>query len=215
MKSSKFRWIYAAGAAVACAGVLVTTSLVANAGDRPLAQPGAQPAAQPGVPAAGQPAELPVQKSAAPEDQQTVGDIVKTGSGDWVLYAQTIKEKRLPKIHFGVMLGRRSADGALEDAVMANEVEGSDRAPGFHAVQGSMNVNGRQTLTFGYYVGPAEKITGKAHGKQVTAGLATWSEDSSVHFFWFAPSVQEVGHLVAFDKSGEKLPTGDATIGVG
>jgi len=207
--------MYAAGAAVACAAVIVTTSLVANAGDRPLAQPAAEPTAQPGLQAAGQPAELPAQKSSAPQDQQTFGDIVKTGSGDWVLYAQTIKEKRLPKIHFGVMLGRRSADGSLEDAVMANEVDGSDRAPGFHAVQGSMNVNGRQTLTFGYYVGPAKKITGKAHGKKFTAGLATWSEDSSVHFFWFAPAASQIASLTALGKDGKRLPAGDNKIGVG
>jgi len=211
MKSTKMRWAYAAGAAVACAGILVTSSLVANAGARPTAQPAGQADAQAGA----QPAALPAASSAPPTTPQVLGDVIKIGSGDWVLYGKEVDEKVLPKTHFGIMAGRRTSGGALTEDVMTNETSGSDRAPGFHAVQGSMHVNGRQTPTFGYYVGPAKKITGKAHGKKVTAGLATWSEDPSVHIFWFAPSVQGIGNLAAFDKAGRKLITGHSGIGVG
>jgi hypothetical protein len=214
MKSTKIRWVYAAGAAVACAGILVASSLVANAGTHPSAQSGLQAGAQPGAQQSAEPSARPATTPAEPTPK-TLGDVIKTGSGNWVLYAQAIKDKAIPKTHFGIMLGRQSADGKLTGDVMANEAGGSDRSAGFHAVEGSMNVNGHQTLTFGYYVGAAKKITGQAHGKTVTAGLATWSEDSSVHVFWFGPSVQGVGHLAAFDKSGHKLAAGHSEIGVG
>ena len=213
MTNTKIRWVYAAGAAVACAGILVASSLVASAGTRPAAQPGFQAGDQPSTPASAEPSEPgPAASEPAPK---ILGDVIRTGSGDWVLYAQEIKEKAIPKTHFGIMLGRQKAGGEPTADVMANEAEGSDRSPGFHAVEGSMEVNGHQTLTFGYYVGAAKKITGKAHGKTVTAGLATWSEDSSVHVFWFAPSIQGIGSLAAFDKDGHKLPSGHSSVGVG
>ena len=113
------------------------------------------------------------------------------------------------------MAGRRTADGALTEDVITNETSGSDRAPGFHAVQGSMNVNGRQTPTFGYYVGAAKKITAKAHGKTLTAGQSTWSEDPSVRIFWFAPMVSGIEKLTSLDKNGKRLPAGNAGVGVG
>jgi hypothetical protein len=200
MKSTKIRWVYAAGAAVAVAGVIVASSLAANAGTRPAAQPDALLAAA--APAPSQP-------------EGTLGDVIDTGSGDWVLYAKPVDISELPDIHFRIMEGHRKADGTLTDAVMANETEGSDRAPGFHAVQGSMEVEGTKTLTFGYYVGSATKITGTAHGKTVTAGQATWSEDPSVKVFWFDPAVSGVGHLAAYGADGKKLTTGNSGIGVG
>lgn len=195
MKNTKIRWVYAAGAAVACAGVIVTSALAANAGTRPAAQPAgltaAAPAAQPDV----------------------LGDVIDTG--DWLLYAKSVDIAALPDTHFGIMAGHKKADGTLDDSVMTNETEGSDRAPGFHAVQGSMNVGGKQAPTFGYYVGSATKITGTAHGKTVTAGQATWSEDPSVKVFWFDPAVSGVGQLAAYGADGKKLPTGHSGITFG
>ena len=218
MTNTKIRWVYAAGAAVACAGILVASSLVANAGTHPAAQGGAQVGAQPGAQPSDQPSAEPSGRpdpAGSEPPAVALGDVIRTGSGDWVLYAQEIDDKAIPKTHFGIMLGRQKAGGKPTADVMANEAGGSDRSPGFHAVEGSMNVNGRQTPTFGYYAGPARKITGQAHGKTVTAGLATWSEDPSIQVFWFAPSVQDVGHLAALDKDGHKLPAGHSTIGVG
>ena len=198
MKNTKIRWVYAAGAAVACAGVIVTSALAANAGTRPAAQP---------------PASLSA--AAAPTQPDVLGDVIDTGSGGWVLYAKAVDIAALPDTHFGIMAGHKNADGTLTDSVMANEAEGSDRAPGFHAVQGSMNVDGKQTPTFGYYAGSAAKITGTAKGKTVTAGQATWSEDPSVKVFWFDPAVSGVGHLAAYGADGKKLTTGNSGIGVG
>ena len=59
------------------------------------------------------------------------------------------------------MLGHAVDGKEPVDAVMANETEGSDKAPGFHAVQGSMEIDQGVTPTFGYYAGPAAKITGE------------------------------------------------------
>ena len=128
---------------------------------------------------------------------------------------QAINEKAIPKTHFGIMAGRQLPSGELVDEVMANETTGSDNAPGFHAVQGSMGLDAGKSPTFGYYVGPAAKITAKAGGKTVTAKHATWSEDPSVVVFWFSPSVSGVGKLAAFNSAGKQLPTGNSGVGVG
>jgi hypothetical protein len=150
---------------------------------------------------------------AKPTKAAVLGDIVKTGFGGWVLFATPVKSPVLPKTHFGVMAGRRS-NGTLTGDVITNETNGSDKASGFHAVQGTMEVDGVQTPTFGYYAGPATRITGRAHGKTVTAGHAVWSEDASVIFFWFTPGTT-VNSLAAYDKTGKKLPTGHSGGGLG
>ena len=94
-------------------------------------------------------------------------------------------------------------------------VDGSDRAPGFHAVSGAMNVEGDDIPAFGYYAGPATKIT--AGG--VRARQAVWSEDPGVVVFWFHPAdVPEnftASNPAAFDRAGRKLPTGHSEVGVG
>jgi hypothetical protein len=104
------------------------------------------------------------------------------------------------------------ADGkAPVDAVMANETAGSDKAVGFHAVQGSMEIDQGVTPTFGYYVGPAAKITAKVGGKTVTASQATLS--GSIQVFWL--DAANVKILAAYDAKGKKLPTGNAEPAVG
>ncbi|MDT5040326.1 MAG: hypothetical protein QOE51_1311 [Actinoplanes sp.] len=228
MRNTKFRWTYAAGAATACAAVIVATSMAANAGSTPAAlHAGAGATAPPSTkapstdpastnppstkaPSTNAPAPNPPAK---PTKAAVLGDIVKTGFGDWVLFATPVKSAVLPKTHFGVMAGRRS-NSTLTGDVITNETNGSDKASGFHAVQGTMEVDGVQTPTFGYYAGPATRITGKAHGKTVTAGHAVWSEDASVIFFWFTPGTT-VNSLAAYDRTGKKLPTGHSGGGLG
>jgi hypothetical protein len=245
MRNIKFRWTYAAGAAVACAGVIVATSMAANAGSTPAALRAGAGAAATAPPSTNPPSTNPASTNppstnppstnppstnpastnppstnppatnppAKPTKATVLGDIVKTGFGDWVLFATPVKAAELPKTHFGVMAGRRS-HGTLTGDVITNETKGSDKASGFHAVQGTMEVDGGQTPTFGYYAGPATRITGKAHGKTVTAGQAVWSEDASVIFFWFTPGTT-VNSLAAYDKTGKKLPTGHSGVGLG
>ncbi|GAB1641923.1 hypothetical protein [Krasilnikovia sp. MM14-A1259] len=164
----------------------------------------------------------PTQIVGAP-DGRVRGDVVptgvKTGNAEWVIYAQPVEIQGQPGIHFGFQLGRRTPDGNLTTGVMTNDVEGSDRTPGFHAVQGAMEADGRTTLAFGYYVGSPATITGRAGGRTVTAHRAVWSEDPSVTVFWFTPHDvaprAKLDDLTAKDARGEILPKGNASVGVG
>jgi hypothetical protein len=208
MTTTRNRWLYTAGAAVACAAVLVTAN-VALASRTPAAGPalieaGAAPSAQPSV------AETKPAADKKPSGT-VIGTGLKSGGGEWVLYAEPIDEPQIPKIDFGVMLGLRTGAGDPVDAVMANETEGSATAPGFHAVQGSMEIDLGRTPTFGYYAGPAAKITAKVDGRTVTAKQAPL--DDTVQVFWF--DAESVKKLAAYDAKGKKLPTGDSTVGVG
>ena len=215
MKNTRTRWLYAVGAPVACAAVVIAGTVAANAAMSP--RPSAAPAAglQFGAPATSAPASsAPDQSAPSP-----LGDVINTGmaakSGKWVFFAQAIDEKALPETHFGIMAGRSLPSGDLTGDVLANEVEGSDRAPGFHAVQGGMQIEAGKSPTFGYYVGSATRITAQAGSHPVTAKQAVWSEDPSVVVFWFDPAVSGIGKLAAYDKAGKKLTTGNAGVGVG
>lgn len=198
MTTTRNRWLYAAGAAFACAAVLVTANVALASRNSAPAPSSFEVAAAPAVSAA--PSEAPA----------IISTGIKAGRGEWVLYAEPIDEPAIPKITFGVMLGW-SVDGAEPvDAVMANETSGSDKAPGFHAVQGSMEIEQGVTPTFGYYVGPAAKITGKVGGKKVTAAKAPLGD---IQVFWF--EAEGLSGLAAYDANGKKLPTGNSGIGVG
>jgi len=62
---------------------------------------------------------------------------------------------------------------------------------------------------FGYFSGPAAKITTSVHGQTVAANLATWTEDPSVVFFWFDPDLvadsASLTPLIAYDANGKRL----------
>jgi len=136
---------------------------------------------------------------------------LKEGGGEWVLYAKPVQEPAIPEITFGLMLGWSTAGGEPVDAVMSNENSGSDRSPGFHAVQGRMTIEQGVIPTFGYYVGPAAKITAKAGGRTLTAKQAPL--DDSIQAFWF--DAGDLKNLTAYDSDGRKLPAGNAEPGVG
>ena len=109
------------------------------------------------------------------------------------------------------MAGARDAAGGLTDLVITNETTGSDKAPGFHGVSGGLNVNGHDVPAFGYYAGPAAKIsatTGVAH-------QARWSADPNVVVFWFDPGTADPENLKAFDAAGNELPAGHTGVGHG
>jgi hypothetical protein len=221
MESKKVHWVYAAGAAIACAGVVVAAN-VAFAQSPPSAGAASIGAGAPAPAPAGTPASAPTGRPAAGRTADkpplVLGSVVDTGikatDGTWVLYAVPIKEKVLKNTHFGLMLGRKLPDGTVTADVVTNETSGPDKAEGFHAGQGGMNVNNEDTPTFGYYAGAATKITGKVHGKTVTAKQATWSRDKSVVFYWFPPKSPVTG-LKAYGSNGRALSTGNSSIGVG
>jgi hypothetical protein len=202
---------------VACAAVVIAGTVAANAAMSP--RPAAAPAAdlQFGAPAPAKSA--PASSAPDPSAASPLGDVISTGiaakTGKWVFFAQAIDEKALPQTHFGIMAGHRLPSGELAADVMANEVKGSDRAPGFHAVQGGMQIDAGKSPTFGYFVGPVARITAKAGGKTVAAKHAVWSEDPSVTVFWFDPATGTPKDIRAYDKDGNRLPGGAAQVGVG
>jgi len=158
----------------------------------------------------------PTDGSPTPVDA-VLGDIIYTGINGWLLYASPIETASLPTTHFAVNLGlaEPNPNGTPTTVVTTNETEGSDRSTGFHAAEAAMNVNGKATLAFGYYVGAAKRITATADGRTVTAKHATWSEDPSVVFFWFSPGTGKLSQLTAYGSDGKKLEPGKNEVGAG
>lgn len=140
---------------------------------------------------------------------------VKTANGELVFYGVAIKDSALPHTTFGVMAGTRDAAGKTTGEYLTNETSGTDRDPGFHGISGGANVNGVDVPTFGYYAGPAAKITAKIGGKTVQAHQATWSQDSKIVIFWFDGTAGDPTHVTAFDSAGHTLPSGRTTVGHG
>jgi hypothetical protein len=207
------RWVIAAAVAGTAVAVLGPVAIAAGAAGQESGA--ARPAAGPGgAPSASAPAD-PATEPAA----RRLGAVVDAGfaakEGAWVFYAVSVDIEAVPGTRFGVMAGRRLADGTIADVVLANEVEGADRAPGFHAGQAGMVVDGEQSPSFGYYVGAAAKITARAGGRTVTARQAAWSEDAAVRFFWFDPRAGAVSDLRAYDSAGRRLPAGQDRVAVG
>ncbi|GAA0794812.1 hypothetical protein [Spirilliplanes yamanashiensis] len=176
--------------ALAGAGAALAVAAVL-AGGMQLQQPGASSPAGPGP--------------AAPSVSTTIG------SGGWRFEVRPVDSE------FGVL-----AIGPEEgQAVMANEVEGSATAPGFHGVSISMLTGEKQTPTplFGYYAGPADRITATAGGRVYAARIATPAARPDIRIFWFDPA--EVGptfrgkNLTAYDVAGNRLPDGNNTPGAG
>jgi hypothetical protein len=164
-----------------------------------------------GVPATATPAPAAVTASA----HEVLGEVIPSGFGDVVFYGVKVQIPQLPQTTFGIMAGARDAAGGLTDLVATNETAGSDKAPGFHAVSGGMTVNGHEVPTFGYYYGPAAKITGRIRGTIGEAHQARWSVDPNVVVFWFDPGVAEPEDLKAYDAAGAELPAGDTGVGHG
>jgi hypothetical protein len=78
-----------------------------------------------------------------------------------------------------------------------------------------MAVDGGTTPTFGYYAGPAARITGRSHGRTVTAHQATSTAKPDVQVYWFDGKDTAISGLTAYDAGGATLPAGNTGIGVG
>ncbi|MEV6640995.1 hypothetical protein [Amycolatopsis sp. NPDC051371] len=194
-----------AGTVVAACGALAVSGLLTSAN----AAPGAPAAPVAPVALAAAPVSPPPTRFAAPE-HKVLGEVIPSGLGDLVFYGVEVQEPRLPQTTFGIMAGARDASG-LKDLIIANETSGSDKAPGFHAVTGGLNADGHDVPGFGYYVGPAAKITSSAG----VAHQARWSADPNVVVFWFDLGTPDPARLKAYDAAGNKLPTGDTGVGHG
>ncbi|OXM71160.1 hypothetical protein [Amycolatopsis vastitatis] len=190
-----------AGIAAAAAVVLVVVFAVQ------LRQPAPAPVAQP-------PSPQPALSTAAPAPhaEQPIGEVVGTGirtsAGELVFYARALDLPELPGVRFGLVAGFRSGT-SLQAVLVTNEFRGSDRSFGFHATDGGETLEGEVIPVFGYFAGPATKITTTVHGATVEAKLAKWTADPNVVIFWFnpdqVPDSASLTPLVAYDANGERL----------
>ncbi|MFI9641088.1 hypothetical protein ACIG87_13635 [Micromonospora sp. NPDC051925] len=149
-------------------------------------------------------------------EQRAVGDVVDSGirydTEQRVFYFVAVDLPEAPKVTIGLMAGRRSLTGELTPDIMINDVQGSDRRPGFHAIgygESTPSDDRPPVPTFGYFVGPAKRIVGTIDGRQVDARLARWSRDPDVVVFWFDPADLAPGArldgIVARDAKGRLL----------
>jgi hypothetical protein len=206
-KGSRIRRRRRALGGATIAGVLAAALLIAAVGVGRFSRPAVEPAG-PGT---------------GPNHPTPVGSVISTGirdsAGDIMLYAVRIDDSRLPDIHFGLMAGHRGSTGQLSADVETNETSGSDRSPGFHAGYGASPINHHDFPEFGYYAGPAAKITATLGGKRVQAHQGTWSADPQIVVFWFSLTDVPVGaqpaDLSAFDTNGHQLPTGNTNVNRG
>jgi hypothetical protein len=190
-----------AGVAAAAAVVLVVLFAVQ------LRQPALAPVAQP-------PSSKPALSTAAPAPpgDTPIGNVVGTGirtqAGEIVFYARAVDLPELPGVRFGLVAGFRSGT-SLHSALVTNETRGSDRSFGFHATDGGENLDGQLIPVFGYFAGPAARITTTVHGRTVEARTAQWSVDPNVVIFWFNPDAVPdsavLTPLIAYDADGKRL----------
>ncbi len=199
----------AGGVAAAVVTVLVIVGAVAlkEPARRPLPPAASTSSAQPPVtspPAVTDPAPSPV-----PLGETTSLGIKGEDGRELVIYAFAIDEPALPGVEFGVQIAYRNVDGGYEALLGSNEFKGSDRSFGFHAVDGGDIVQKTFVPVFGYFAGPATRITSTVRGKPVEANVVPWSRDPSVMIFWFSPSdVESTGvltPLIAYDARGQRL----------
>ena len=151
------------------------------------------------------------------------GSLVQAGTDvgtttSLVLYGIHIDDAAIPCTHFGLMVGTVDASGSATGVYEANEFDGSDLTPGFHAVSMVGKVFAG-TYYVGYYVGPAATISVVVNGVPTAAHVAAWSVNSDVKFWWLGGSANgnpTYGALTAKDANGNVLPVGThAQPGVG
>ncbi|MEU0536715.1 hypothetical protein [Amycolatopsis tolypomycina] len=190
-----------AGVAAAAAVVLVVVFATQ------LRQPAPAPVAQPPSPSLSVSATSP-----APAAERPIGNVVGTGirtpAGEIVIYARAVDLPELSGTRFGLVAGYRSGT-SLQSVLATNETRGSDRSFGFHATDGGDVIGNQVIPVFGYFAGPAARITTTVHGQTVEANLARWTEDPNVVIFWFHPDTVPdsavLTPLIAYDANGKRL----------
>jgi len=146
-----------------------------------------------------------------------LGDVIATGlrgagGQEYVLFGVTGGAVN-DSSPFGIAIGLRRGQLVITDEMTVSEYRGSASAPGFHPMQGQIELSdGSVQPAFGYYVGTPATISVVDSGHMITARLARWSHDPGVTIFWFDPSQVEDGSrwadLGAYDGSGARLPDG-------
>ncbi|RSN58681.1 hypothetical protein DMH01_21870 [Amycolatopsis sp. WAC 04182] len=203
----------AGGVAATLVTVLVIVGAVALRGSSSSEQ-------QPLPPAASAPASVPMPPpvpaptitaapAEAPFGKAIPLGIKGEGGRELVIHAFAIDEPQMPDVKFGLQVAYRNGDGDYDALLAANEFKGSDRSFGFHAVDGGDLIRGTFVPVFGYFAGPAARVTSTVRGKPVEAKAVPWSEDPSVVIFWFDPGQVESPYvltpLIAYDARGQRL----------
>ncbi|MEU7843684.1 hypothetical protein AB0B39_22315 [Micromonospora sp. NPDC049114] len=140
---------------------------------------------------------------------QVIDTGVQQGTDRRVYYVVSVSVPGVPKVTIGLAAGRRAPDGTLRTDILVNDVAGADRRPGFHQIGYDERSSDAPVPTFGYFVGPAERIIGTVDGRQVDARMARWSMDKQVVIFWFDPATLTPGErldgIIARDRAGRRL----------
>ncbi|MFF0253420.1 hypothetical protein ACFYPW_13100 [Micromonospora zamorensis] len=140
---------------------------------------------------------------------QVIDSEVRHGADQRVYYFVSVSVPGEPKVSVGLAAGRRAPDGMLTTDILVNDVDRADRSPGFHQIGYDERSSTVPVPTFGYFVGPAQRIVGTVGGRQVDARLARWSENKQVLIFWFDPAEltpgQRLDGIIARDANGRRL----------
>jgi len=209
---------------VGAAGVLWPT----GQGAAPSAAPGAAPSAAPSAAPGGVQPPVGCQEVLYGPRCPAWGKAVDTGIRDKGRKI-VIKPAKVSGDRLGISACHDGADD-WHSCVGTMEIDGW-RSPGYHAIKQPMKLGGVEMPMFGYYVGPAKKLTTKMTirekpGRKLTARIAPWSEDPNVLFFWFPleqystkdftvivpnakhPFGPELYDWTATDRDGKSLPLG-------
>lgn len=119
-------------------------------------------------------------------------------------------------------LAYRAPGGGPKVVGGTNEIQGRDDATGFHATTAAwygMVLPPGDWAVFGYYAGPATRITAVVDGRTVTAKTARWPGYPRIVVFWLSPgtgspkptSNTAITDLRAYDADGRPLPAGPYT----
>ncbi|WP_410812564.1 hypothetical protein [Micromonospora sp. 067-2] len=134
---------------------------------------------------------------------------IRHGTDQRVFFLVPVSVPGQPRVTVGLAAGRRATDGTLTTDVLVNDVRGTDRSAGFHQIGYDEHGSAAPVPTFGYFVGPAKRITGTVDGEQVDARLTRWSVDQQVVVFWFDPAKLTPGDrldgIIARDSRNRRL----------
>ncbi|MGV9212988.1 hypothetical protein ACTFTM_14115 [Micromonospora sp. RB23] len=213
------RKVTGAAAATLAAGLVAVTAVTVDPGGsrEPALTDPASPVAVASSPAgvaptSNEPTPPPANPRGVP-DPKPLGQVVDSGTVHGtdrrVYFFVAVTIPGAPKVTIGLAAGRRAPDGTVRTDILVNDVDGTDRSPGFHQIGYDESESVFAVPTFGYFVGPAARIIGTVDGRQVDATVRRWSLDKQVVIFWFDPTTLAPGKrldgIVAHDGAGRRL----------
>ncbi|RJQ84892.1 hypothetical protein [Amycolatopsis panacis] len=196
------------GAGAAAAVVAVLAVVFAAVGLRSTGPAPAPVAAAPSAPSLPPALSVVPGPVAPPVKAVPSGDVIDTDTftpdGQLVFYFVALDSE----IGFGVMAGLRTANG-LQPLYLTNETRMPALSFGFHATSGGQLTDRTWVPVYGYFSGPAARITTTIGGRTIAAHLGRWSGRPDVVVFWFdqsdVPSTSRLTPLIAYAEDGGRL----------